>query len=192
MEHANNAASREAVITDGSILAEAYSLCVSFTAQTNILSVSMNSPSHKYIIRRQETGCENNLPASLLQHHVVAAQNSSESFPFEVHGLKQDLLLLPFFRFLYIIFSHLNTFVGKPSQLVTHSLPMVVFSSFVSFIVAGLCSVAAGVSTCHGGDGDTSTMAGSACGRIPLQENGDIYDHYEYFIRQANISFYET
>lgn len=103
MEHANNAASREAVITDGSILAEAYSL----SAQTNILSVSMNSPSHKYIIRRQETGCENDLPASLLQHHVVAAQNSSESFPFEVHGLKQGLLLLPFFRFLYIIFSHL-------------------------------------------------------------------------------------
>lgn len=46
---------------------------------------------------------------------------------------------------------------------VTHSLLMVVFSSFASLIVAELCSDA-GVSR------STSTMGGSACGRIPLQK----------------------
>lgn len=48
-----------------------------FTARTNILSMSMNSFGHKYIIRRQETGCENYLPACLQKHnHVVAAEKN--------------------------------------------------------------------------------------------------------------------
>lgn len=46
----------------------------------------------------------------------------------------------------------------------THSLPMVVRSSFVSLILAELCSEDSGVSK------STSTMGGSACGRIPLHK----------------------
>lgn len=66
--------------------------------------------------------------------------------------------------------STLNSFVVCILPLVshlasvTHSLPMVVFSSFASLIVAELCSVDSGVSR------STSTMGGSACGRIPLQK----------------------
>lgn len=48
-------------------------LSLTHCSHTNILSISMNSVGHKYIITRQETGCENNPPPSLLQHHVLAA-----------------------------------------------------------------------------------------------------------------------
>lgn len=76
---------------------------------------------------------------------------------------------------LYIRFSEFS----KEIQPVTHSLPMVVFSSFASFIVAVLCSVAAGDSR------STSTMGGSACGRIPLQKKAQIYGHWEYFVSKV-------
>lgn len=46
-------------------------LCSSFSARTNILSISMNSLGHKYIIRRQEPGCGNNLPCSLAHFHIM-------------------------------------------------------------------------------------------------------------------------
>lgn len=51
----------------------------------------------------------------------------------------------------------------------THSLPMVVLSSFTSHIVAELWSVDSGVSR------STSTMGGSAGGRIPLQTTCNRY-----------------
>lgn len=73
-----------------------------------------------------------------------------------------------------------TTVFGEAIQPVTHSFPMVVFSSFVSFIVSGLCSLAAGVFR------STSTMAGSACGRIPLQRKVELYGHWQNVMQPQN------
>lgn len=82
----------QTVMTDGSssladtLQISIFSLSLSHSVLTNICCVGMNSLGHKYIIRRQETGCENNLPASLLQHHVVAAEILLETLPSEVYS----------------------------------------------------------------------------------------------------------
>lgn len=140
---------------------------LSFAAHTDVLSISMNSFGHKYIIRRLETavgaiflttascGCCFKccwVFAIWGAHHIYKLVYSLNMRLHSLYIISCRLLVC----FLHIYSTNHN----QPS---THSLPMVVFSSFASFMGGGLCSVAAGVSS------STSTMAGSACGRIPLQ-----------------------
>lgn len=103
-------------------------------------------------------GCENNLPASSPRGSCWTLSSHTAIYASSKHIIQ--LLKMSTLHFVVVCILPLVSHLA----IVTHSLLMVVFSSFASLIVAELCSVDSGVSR------STSTMGGSACGRIPLQK----------------------